>query len=319
MAIKLENKTNVQSPDSDYPYGRIKDNPGDGTGTPVNELVYGDFHQFLSRLFDKSRLTYNNLPDNDYSGFQFFEALEEAIFKFKEIVFYTDNASLNDESYGKLNIMNVNGNKTLTLPESNSFNEEKRILILKLGTGTLTVSPFSGQAVVPSQTLTLLEKDSIELVSHNSIEHIIINNNIKPPIYNPAAATNTLQSSLSGPTDVIYGTEVSDPDNFLDISTGEFIPKVGLHKLLFSCTILSEPAVTDISLSLYKNGSSLAVLQKNNFYGAAGEDHGFSIVYPINANGTDVYKLVVENGSTGIDIKDVAIIIEPFNKILLST
>lgn len=73
----LANKTNVEAPDSDYPYGRIKDNPGNNTGTPINEQVYGDIHQFFEKLMDEAGITPNELPENDYSGFQLYEALLE--------------------------------------------------------------------------------------------------------------------------------------------------------------------------------------------------------------------------------------------------
>jgi hypothetical protein len=75
----LVDKTNVQAPDSDYPFGRIKDNPGNGTGTPVNELVYGDIHQFFEKMMHESGITPNGLPENDYSGFQLFQALQTVI------------------------------------------------------------------------------------------------------------------------------------------------------------------------------------------------------------------------------------------------
>lgn len=79
MARSLENKTNVDAPDSDYPYGRIRNNNGTGNGTPVNEQVYGDFHQFFAKLLAEAGITPNELPDNAYSGFQYFEALIELI------------------------------------------------------------------------------------------------------------------------------------------------------------------------------------------------------------------------------------------------
>lgn len=81
----LSSKTNVDAPDSDYPYGKIRDNPGNNTGTPINEQVYGDFHQFFERLMDKQQggpladVVPNGLPDNDYTGFQLFEALENVV------------------------------------------------------------------------------------------------------------------------------------------------------------------------------------------------------------------------------------------------
>jgi len=75
MAIKLEDKPNVMAPTGDYPYGDIKDNPGDNSGTPVNRLVYADFHQFFAKLMDTAGIVYNNQPDNNSTGFQYFLAL----------------------------------------------------------------------------------------------------------------------------------------------------------------------------------------------------------------------------------------------------
>lgn len=71
----LASKTNVTAPGGDYPYGRLKNNPGDGTGTPVNELVYGDFHQFFEKLMADAGLSANGLPENSANGFQLNAAL----------------------------------------------------------------------------------------------------------------------------------------------------------------------------------------------------------------------------------------------------
>lgn len=79
MARKLADQENVTPPDSDYPYARIKDDQGDGNGTPVDESVYGDIHQFFARLLFKAGRVANGLPDNAYSGFQLFQALEDRI------------------------------------------------------------------------------------------------------------------------------------------------------------------------------------------------------------------------------------------------
>jgi hypothetical protein len=76
MAIDLLEKDNIQPADSDFPFGNIRDKePGVQNGTPVNVKTYGDFHQFFAKMFFESGLTYNNLPDNDYTGFQFYQAL----------------------------------------------------------------------------------------------------------------------------------------------------------------------------------------------------------------------------------------------------
>lgn len=75
MAYKLEDKPNVVAPNGTYPYGAIKDNSGSGDGTPVNAVVYGDFHQFFARLMAIAGLVANGLPDNAVNGFQLFTAL----------------------------------------------------------------------------------------------------------------------------------------------------------------------------------------------------------------------------------------------------
>lgn len=72
---KLQSKPNVEPPSPGYPFGRIKDNPGNRTGTPVNESVYGDIHVVLDKLLSLANITPNDLPENEYSGYQIIEAL----------------------------------------------------------------------------------------------------------------------------------------------------------------------------------------------------------------------------------------------------
>lgn len=75
MAIRLQDKETTDPPSSDYPFGDIRDDPGDRTGTKVNKRNHADFHQFFAKLMDLAGLAYNDLPDNDYSGFQYIDAL----------------------------------------------------------------------------------------------------------------------------------------------------------------------------------------------------------------------------------------------------
>lgn len=79
MAIKLEDKPNTEAPSTAYPYGNIKDNPGDNSGTPVNKLVYADFHQFFAKLMDAGAVVYNGLAESFTDGFQYFIALVNVI------------------------------------------------------------------------------------------------------------------------------------------------------------------------------------------------------------------------------------------------
>lgn len=83
---KLATKTNVQAPDGQYPYGRIKNNDGSQNGTPVDENTYGDIHQFFEKLMAAAGITANGFPENQYSGFQLNEALQKLI----------DDASINN-------------------------------------------------------------------------------------------------------------------------------------------------------------------------------------------------------------------------------
>lgn len=77
--IKLQDKPNVNPPDADYPYGSIRDRDGLIPGTPGNEEVYQDIHQFFEKLIRESNITPNNLPDGEYNGWQLWESLLEHI------------------------------------------------------------------------------------------------------------------------------------------------------------------------------------------------------------------------------------------------
>ena len=81
MAIRIKNKLNTHPEDSEYPYGDIRDNDGSNNGTLVNRRNHADFHQFFARMMGeairnaKDGFDYNDVPDNAYDGFQFYEAL----------------------------------------------------------------------------------------------------------------------------------------------------------------------------------------------------------------------------------------------------
>lgn len=75
----LSTKPSTISPDSDFPYGRVKDRAGSVPGTRVNELLVGDIIQFFEKLMADAVITPNGLPDNAYSGFQLNEALRALI------------------------------------------------------------------------------------------------------------------------------------------------------------------------------------------------------------------------------------------------
>lgn len=82
--IPLINKPNITASDSEYPYGNIRDRNGAIAGTPGNVEVYADMHQFFEKLVDESSVTANNLPDNEYNGWQLWEALQDRIYNERE-------------------------------------------------------------------------------------------------------------------------------------------------------------------------------------------------------------------------------------------
>lgn len=77
MAIGLENYENISPPDSDYPDGNIKDNTGLFDGTPFDKNTYADIHQTFAKLLRLATITPNGLPENEYNGFQYLEAMRK--------------------------------------------------------------------------------------------------------------------------------------------------------------------------------------------------------------------------------------------------
>lgn len=115
----LASKPNVTIPGGNYPFGRIKDNPGDDSGTPVNEEVYGDFHQFFEKLMDDAGLSANGQPENSSSGFQLNNALDAIIAS--AIAPKVNKAG--DTMSGDLNMAN---NQVKNLPGSSANGEAVR-------------------------------------------------------------------------------------------------------------------------------------------------------------------------------------------------
>jgi len=75
MSKGLQNYPQTSAPDSDFPNGNIKDDTGADDGTPVDKQVYADMHQTLAKLLRLSSITANGLPDSEYTGFQYVEAM----------------------------------------------------------------------------------------------------------------------------------------------------------------------------------------------------------------------------------------------------
>ena len=74
--IALANKTNVDNTNANYPFGKLINDTGTNNGTPIDEQVYNDIHQFFEKLMFEAGITANNLPDNDTNGYQLYNALK---------------------------------------------------------------------------------------------------------------------------------------------------------------------------------------------------------------------------------------------------
>lgn len=79
MARDISDYTNYNTPDSDYPRGRVRDKSTGISGTKVKENMMGDITQFFSKLMAEAGVTPNHLPDNEYSGWQLFDAFKSLI------------------------------------------------------------------------------------------------------------------------------------------------------------------------------------------------------------------------------------------------
>lgn len=82
----LKDKVNTVPPGGDYPYGDLRDNPGDNSGTPVNRDLMGDIHRTVEKIMDEAGIVANGLDDNEANGYQIYEAMRLAFRPYKSIV-----------------------------------------------------------------------------------------------------------------------------------------------------------------------------------------------------------------------------------------
>lgn len=73
----LQDKVNVNAPDADFPFGDLRDDDGTGNGTPANRELFTDALQFFEKIISESGVVANGLPDNDYNGWQLYEAFRK--------------------------------------------------------------------------------------------------------------------------------------------------------------------------------------------------------------------------------------------------
>lgn len=131
LSVNIDNSDLVK-----YPNGRIKDNTGAGDGTPVNEFIYGDLHEFKDKLMRLASITPNGLPDNETNQYQLIEALRDFGSKHDVIQSITTASGILNVSM-KLNTMQLN--ESLICKSSIDFTSETQIKGTDLNLFSLTV------------------------------------------------------------------------------------------------------------------------------------------------------------------------------------
>jgi hypothetical protein len=77
MAIKLENKQNVNAPTAEFPYGDVRDKTSVISGTKYNRATMSDLFQFFEKIMDEAGVIHNGIEDNEYDGWQLYEAFRK--------------------------------------------------------------------------------------------------------------------------------------------------------------------------------------------------------------------------------------------------
>jgi hypothetical protein len=79
MARNLSSQSNVDTPSSDYPSGRIRNKNNSANppivGTPIIEEIYGDIIEFFQKLLRLGSINPNGYPDNETNGHQLLTGL----------------------------------------------------------------------------------------------------------------------------------------------------------------------------------------------------------------------------------------------------
>lgn len=114
--IKLQNKPNTNAPSASFPYGDLRDNPGDNTGTPVNRELLSDIMQTVEKIVAESGITPNGLLDNASNGWQLYDAMRKVFYPYKEYVgnFSVDGTTLTTLGIFRNDFTAVNVNINLT-------------------------------------------------------------------------------------------------------------------------------------------------------------------------------------------------------------
>ncbi|QCW21068.1 hypothetical protein [Flavobacterium phage FCOV-F18] len=166
LSVNIDNSDLVN-----YPNGRIKNNSGAGDGTPVNEFMYGDLHEFKDKLMRLAGIEHNGLPDNEQNSFQSIEALRDFGSKHDVIQTLTTASGVITVS-AKLNTI-IQNNESLICKAGFNYTTETSI---KGGDGTVYSLTVIGNFKT-NEYVRLIKKDSgvvlVRLVDSVSADAVI--------------------------------------------------------------------------------------------------------------------------------------------------
>lgn len=152
----LKDKTNTVPPGGDYPYGDLRDNPGDNSGTPVNRDLMGDIHRTVEKIMDEAGIVANGLDDNEANGYQIYEALK-AIFRPYKVI----SGILNNTGFI---VFENNSGETVTWSSPNSTTTRLSISGgIDTAKTTVLIQPYPGYSGLPAvEVRPLLSSSYIE-------------------------------------------------------------------------------------------------------------------------------------------------------------
>ena len=165
MSIGIQNFPNVDFPGTDYPDGRTKDNTGINNGTPVNLLTLGDYQQFFAKLLRAMNILPNGLPDNEYNGLQYWEALLNATRR--GIVYEEDNTgfALSATLFERC-IRITGGSGPYVMPDAADSRQADIVSFINDSGGNISLNKFPTgvNTINGSNTLSLADGEKVELI-----------------------------------------------------------------------------------------------------------------------------------------------------------
>lgn len=172
MAIELQNKTNVQAPDSTWPFGKTLDDTGSNDGTPLDHATLTDYFQFFARMAGEAGITFNGLPDNDVNGWQYYQSLKMVTRPGIIVADISASALMSTyaTAYGQYisqALLRFTGQVaaiTFTMDASANYDEGCYLMLKNNGDYAVTITPDGTDTINGEASFTLLPGATIELM-----------------------------------------------------------------------------------------------------------------------------------------------------------